>query len=143
MAVRWVDINKGDETEEECVSRLGVKEFRAVDPETLFAATPPAEALRNGLATDAYQDGQKRTLTMRFMDIRWVHFKAKATREMPVQLQPEIDRAELGCSTHLGNVVCALHGINSFFYVSFIISLNFHKSRFMVATFQHLVKQTT
>ena len=46
IAVRWIDINKGD-TENPCYrSRLVAKEFKTdINPE-LYAATPPSECLR-------------------------------------------------------------------------------------------------
>ena len=44
IAVRWVDINKGDSKEPNYRSRLVAKEFNTgVCPE-LYAATPPANA---------------------------------------------------------------------------------------------------
>ena len=46
IAVRWVDINKGDSQKPNYRSRLVAKEFNTgVCPE-LYAATPPSECLR-------------------------------------------------------------------------------------------------
>ena len=44
IAVRWVDINKGDGINPDYRSRLVAKELRINEREDLFAATPPLEA---------------------------------------------------------------------------------------------------
>ena len=44
IRVRWLDINKGDETNKEYRSRLVAQEIKRDNREDLFAATPPLEA---------------------------------------------------------------------------------------------------
>ena len=44
MALVWVDINKGDDVNEECRSRLVAQELKSKSIiEDMFAATPPLE----------------------------------------------------------------------------------------------------
>ena len=46
IAVRWVDINKGDSSNPNYRSRLVAKEFNTGPCPELYAATPPSECLR-------------------------------------------------------------------------------------------------
>ena len=46
LKIRWIDINKGDDDNEENRSRLVAKEIKRDKREDLFAATPPLEALK-------------------------------------------------------------------------------------------------
>ena len=46
LKVRWVDINKGDQIHWEYRSRLVAKEINTGNELTLFAATPPWEAIK-------------------------------------------------------------------------------------------------
>ena len=46
IKTRWIDINKGDDTNPVYRSRLVGKEFNTGEMEGIFAGTPPLEALR-------------------------------------------------------------------------------------------------
>ena len=46
IAVRWVDVNKGDSQTPDYRSRLVAKEYRRNSEPDMFAATPPLEALK-------------------------------------------------------------------------------------------------
>ena len=46
IQVRWIDINKGDETNPNIRCRLVAKDFNTEEKPELFAGTPPLEALR-------------------------------------------------------------------------------------------------
>ena len=46
IRVRWVDVNKGDDDHPKIRSRLVAREIRAPGTESVFAPTPPLEALR-------------------------------------------------------------------------------------------------
>ena len=50
ITVRWVDVNKGDDAEPKIRSRLVARELRAPGTESIFAPTPPLEALRTVLS---------------------------------------------------------------------------------------------
>ena len=46
VGVRWIDHNKGDNTNEVYRSRLVGKQFKTGKNDELFAATPPLEAMK-------------------------------------------------------------------------------------------------
>eukprot|EP00973_Karenia_brevis_P049899 6927892-Karenia_brevis.AAC.1 len=46
IGTRWVDVNKGDKDNPMMRSRLVGQEFRDGEDDSLFASTPPLEALR-------------------------------------------------------------------------------------------------
>ena len=74
IAVRWVDINKGDSSNPNYRSRLVAKEFNTgVCPE-LYAATPPSECLRLMLSMVASSETQ---------DIGLVYNKPRLFNEKP------------------------------------------------------------
>ena len=55
IAVRWVDVNKGDDENPNYRSRLVAKEINTGANNDLFAATPPIEALKILLRIAAYR----------------------------------------------------------------------------------------
>ena len=57
ITVKWVDVNKGDDDEPNYRSRLVAREIKRRGEESIFAPTPPLEALRvilSLLATKEY-----------------------------------------------------------------------------------------
>ena len=104
IAVRWVDINKGDEQNPNYRSRLVAKEFRDdVKPE-LYAPTPPGECLRlmlSRLASD-------RRLKLLYADVSRAYFYAKAVRPVYVKL-PDEDR-EAGEEGKCGRLLMSMYG---------------------------------
>ena len=46
IAVKWVDVNKGDDEEPNYRSRLVAKDYRRKGEDSIFAPTPPLESLR-------------------------------------------------------------------------------------------------
>ena len=82
IGTRWVDTNKGDSESPNCRSRLVGREFNVGRDDTLYAATPPLEALRVVLshaATWCSSDVSRRRGVM-INDVRRAYFYAKATR---------------------------------------------------------------
>ena len=47
VTVRWVDVNKGDDTNPNVRSRLVARQIRQAGEDAIFAPTPPLEALRS------------------------------------------------------------------------------------------------
>ena len=87
IAVRWVDINKGDSQKPNYRSRLVAKEFNTgVRPE-LYAATPPSECLRLMLSIMA--SGRKQNMGLMYADVSRAYFYAKAVRPVYVKLPSE------------------------------------------------------
>ena len=87
IAVRWVDINKGDTQNPNYRSRLVAKEFNTgVRPE-LYAATPPSEVLRLMLSLVA--SGKSQGIGLMYADVSRAYFYAKAVRPVYVKLPDE------------------------------------------------------
>ena len=104
IAVRWVDINKGDAAHPDYRSRLVAKEFRTdVRPE-LYAATPPSECLRL-LLSQLASDPNKQLM---YADVSRAYFYAKAVRPVYVQLPAE--DFEEGDEGNCGELVMSKYG---------------------------------
>ena len=101
ISVRWVDVNKGDDGCPTIRSRLVAREIRNAGSESVFAPTPPLEALRTilSLATtrlpgDEHNvwDGDHRDrMQISLVDISRAYFNARTDPSCPtfVQLPPE------------------------------------------------------
>jgi len=90
VGTRWLDINKGDEVEENYRSRLVAKDFNMGKEEGLFAATPPLEALKL-LISDAATvggGGREEKIVM-INDVARAFFEADMRKEMCVELPAE------------------------------------------------------
>ena len=84
---RWVDVNKGDTARPDYRLRFVGKEYNVgVDP-TLYAATPPLEALKLLLGHAASDTTQK--VHIMLSDVKRAYFHALAQRELYVELPPE------------------------------------------------------
>ena len=81
IAVRWVDINKGDSANPNYRSRLVAKEFNTgVCPE-LYAATPPSECLRIILSKLA--SSRSKGVGLMYADVSRAYFYADAVSQTP------------------------------------------------------------
>ena len=91
IGTRWVDTNKGDSVNPECRSRLVGREFNVGKYDTLYAATPPLEALRVILSNAAswHKDGKKMRRSVMISDVRRAYLYAKATRVLYVRIPQE------------------------------------------------------
>ena len=106
IAVRWVDINKGDFKEPKYRSRLVAKEFNTgVCPE-LYAATPPSECLR--LMLSLLASGKKNGTGLMYADASRAYLYAKAVRPVYVNL-PEED-IEPGDEDKCGRLKMSMYG---------------------------------
>ena len=84
IAVRWVDVNKGDSRVPNYRSRLVAKEFNTgVNPD-LYAATPPSECMR--LMLSKLASGKRVDITLMYADVSRAYFYAKAERPVYVKL---------------------------------------------------------
>ena len=90
IGVRWVDVNKGDETKDDYRSRLVAKEINTGKRPDLFAGTPPLESLRYLASSCARQGGRGGSgIRMMFNDVRRAYFFAEAKRDIYVELLEE------------------------------------------------------
>ena len=104
IAVRWVDINKGDDQNPNYRSRLVAKEYRDdVKPE-LYAPTPPGECLRLMLSRLASDKNMK----LLYADVSRAYFYAKAVRPVYVKL-PDED-LEAGDEGRCGRLLMSMYG---------------------------------
>ena len=87
IAVRWVDINKGDSKEPNYRSRLVAKEFNTGVCSELYAATPPSECLR--LMLSILASGRSKGMGLMYADVSRAYFDAKAVRPVYVKLPEE------------------------------------------------------
>ena len=67
IAVRWVDVNKGDSISPKYRSRLVAKEFNTGVNHDLYAATPPSECLR--LMLSMLASSRKKDTTLMYADV--------------------------------------------------------------------------
>ena len=90
IQTRWIDVNKGDQDNMVYRSRLVAKEFNQSKDASLFAATPPLEALKL-LISEAATDGHDKTIMIN--DIARAFFEAPIRREVCVEI-PREDREQ-------------------------------------------------
>ena len=95
IGVRWIDVNKGDAIHPNYRSRLVGKEFNNYKDLSIFAATPPLEALRFIISEAATTEGSNKDNDKVVMinDVSRAFFEADATRDMAVEL-PEESKSE-------------------------------------------------
>ena len=104
IAVRWVDINKGDEARPNYRSRLVAKEYKNDVRPDLYAATPPSECLRLMISKLAENGAYK----MLYADVSRAYFYAKAIRPVYVKL-PDED-VEPGDEGKCGKLLMSMYG---------------------------------
>ena len=106
IAVRWVDINKGDSIKPNYRSRLVAKEFNTGPCPELYAATPPSECLR--LLLSKVASGRKQNIGLVYADVSRAYFYAKAVRPVYVKL-PDED-LEKGDEHRCGKLLMSMYG---------------------------------
>ena len=104
IAVRWVDINKGDRSNPNYRSRLVAKEYKTEERPEWFAATPPGECLKILLSKMA----SNKKLKMLYADVSRAYFYAAAVRPVYVKLAEE-DR-EAGDDGKCGRLRVSMYG---------------------------------
>ena len=112
IRVRWIDINKGDDSQPVYRSRLVAMEFKNTDKsmEDLFAGTPPLEALRMLVSEVATVDGGKAgEKVLLLADVSRAFFEADARREICVELPTE-DKQEEDEGDLVGYLMKSLYG---------------------------------
>ena len=86
ITVRWIDINKGDNVNENYRSRLVAREIKKDGRPDLFAATPTLEALKVVLSMLASSNKGERLMVN---DVSRAYFCAPARRQVFVELPAE------------------------------------------------------
>ena len=106
--VRWIDTNKGDSKDPDMRSILVGTEFNQGRDDTLYASTPPLEALKAVLsyaATNNHEGGRRREVMIN--DVRRAYFYAKTKRDVYIRLPAEDPDARPGL---LGKLNLCLYG---------------------------------
>ena len=97
----WIDVNKGDKENQLLRSRLVGQEFKDGENESLYASTPPLEALRlliSETATiDIHEDRYEKI--MMFDDVSRAFFEAPVRRQVcaaiPDMMKTDDDRRKM------------------------------------------------
>ena len=98
IGTKWVDTNKGDKLRPLYRSRLVAMEFRRKRVATIFAATPPLEAVRMLMSILASRQPTRlgkgeMPYKLGLFDVSRAHFYADAERKVFIRLPPEDPRA--------------------------------------------------
>ena len=91
VSTRWIDVNKGDSLNPNYRSRLVGREFNVERDDSLYAATPPLEALRLILSnaatwTNGHSKGRRQVM---INDVRRAYFYAKVSRDIYIEVPTE------------------------------------------------------
>ena len=147
IGVRWLDINKGDESNKDYRSRLVAQEIKKDKREDLFAPTPPLEAkklLFSLAVTEGYgyiKGNEKNGMKIDFVDISRAFFHADAIRKVYVKLAPE-DAEEGMC----GRLNKSMYGTRDAAqnwgetYMQLMQDIGFTKGKSSPCTFHHARK---
>ena len=103
IRIGWSETSKGDNKRPKYRSRLVAKEITAVNracKESLFAATPPSECPRMLLGQAIGEETSRRRsvddgdpVEVMFLDVKRVHFYAKAIRLVFIEIPVEDSRS--------------------------------------------------
>ena len=138
ITIRWIDINKGDNVNPNCRSRLVAREINTHKRDDLFAGTPLLEALTIILSIVA--SGNKGEVVM-VNDVSRAFFHAKARREVYVQLANE-DQL-LGDEHKCGKLSYSMYGTRDAAqnwaseYADMLVSIGFTQGRASLCVFFH------
>ena len=144
---RWLDVNKGDAKNPVFRSRFVAKEFNHGKADSLFASTPPLEALR-WLISDAatVAAGKSEDKVMMLSDVARAFFEADATRTICVELPPEV-KSQPGNEGKVALLKKSLYGtrdaaLNFQREVGrFMTSIGFRRGRYNTCTYWHALKK--
>ena len=86
---RWIYVNKGDEENPNYRTRLVGREFNTYKDDTLYAATPPLEALRAIVSQAATRTNNGKLQELMVNGISRAYFYAPAKRSLFIDLPAE------------------------------------------------------
>lgn len=89
IKLRWVDINKGDESKPIYRSRVVAKEIKTGRRPDLFAAAPPIEHLKYLILRVASSQRGSRPTRLMVQDVKKAYCFVEATRKIYIELPPE------------------------------------------------------
>ena len=107
IQIRWIDINKGDDTNPVYRSRLVGKELNTGEMEGIFAGTPPLEALRCIVHEAAtIRKGEDTTSKVVMVNDVSRAFLRQVCVELPAEDTAVLDRQ----MDHVGHLQMSLYG---------------------------------
>ena len=109
IRTKWVDANKGDSLNVDYRSRLVAMEFNDAPDPSLFASTPPLEALRF-ILHQAATSGKKDPQCVMLVDVKRAYFNAEATRDIFIEI-PKEDRVSGDETSVSSDFASMAHGI--------------------------------
>jgi len=149
IGARWIDINKGDNINENYRSRYVAKEFNDGKDDSLFASTPPLEALRliiSEAATIDY-DHEEYSKVIMINDVARAFFEAAATREVYVELPGEAPVGNETTGEWVAGLDKSLYGTRDAalnFQLEckkYLTSIGFRPGRYNASTYYHPGRQ--
>ena len=153
ISVKWVDVNKGDDDAPNYRSRLVARELKMPGDDSIFAPTPPLEALRTVLSMAATDlEGQTRhdrrpqsemRTQVAVIDISRAYFNAKKDDtkdptyvELPAE-DPDKARGLCGLlQVHMYGTRAAAEGWHGE-YSNFLVSIGFVRGDASACVFRH------
>ena len=142
IAVRWIDINKGDKINPNYRSRLVAKEINTYKRDDLFAGTPPLEALKILLSMTASSNNGEIVMVN---DVSRAFFHAKARRDVFVQIAEEDKQP--GDETMCGKLNFSMYGTRDAAqnwateYADMLVSIGFAQGSASPCVFYHEERQ--
>jgi hypothetical protein len=143
IAVRWIDVNKGDDTSPNYRSRLVAKDFKTTVNMELYAATPPLETLRTliSFAATTTAHSERESLKIMVNDISRAYFYAPATAPTFVEICEE--DWEDGDEENCGELLVSMYGTRTaaknwqICYSELLIAAGFKKGKTNNCIFYH------
>ena len=138
VKLRWIDVNKGDDTCPNYRSRIVAKEIKKDLRPELFAATPPLEYIKYLISRCASRQGGDVPSRLMVQDISKAYFFAPATRDIYIELPPE--DAEEGM---VGKLEKSLYGTRDAAlnwaeaYTKVLLSMGYKKGTSSPCSFYH------
>jgi hypothetical protein len=146
IGTRWVDTNKGTESDPDVRCRLVARDFKVKADkgrEDLFAATPPAEAERMALSRAVTRSwtkcGRRRLRKVMFIDAKKAHLNPPCNEDVYIELPDEVGAPAGMC----GKLVHWLYGCKpaaqawESFYAEKLVDVGFARGDACGVVFYH------
>ena len=108
ITTKWIDVNKGDNTNPNYRARLVGRELKLDNRLDLFSATPPLESLKTICSICASNQSRADPYKILSIDVKRAYFYARAAR--PVFIEIPIEDYEPGDEHNVGELCLSLYG---------------------------------
>ncbi len=145
VTTKWLDVNKGDDSEANYRSRLVGRELKLDNRLDLFAATPPLEALRLVCAICANNQTSDKPYRILSVDVRRAYFYAKVNRPVFIEIPAE-DRVP-GDEGMVAKLNLSLYGTRDAAqnwaaeYTKYLRAIGFQTGRATPCSFKHASRE--